>query len=61
MFTNKILTKLFYRGNVATMQQVDRQLEALEKHKKLIREHREKEEKLRERILNYHNDSFLIF
>lgn len=33
------------------MQQVDRQLEALEKHKKLIREHREKEEKLRERIL----------
>lgn len=33
------------------MQQVDRQLEALEKHKKLIREHREKEEKLRERNL----------
>lgn len=31
------------------MQQVDIQLEALEKHKKLIMEHREKEEKLRER------------
>ena len=28
--------------------QVDRQLEALEKHKKLIREHREKDGKLRE-------------
>ena len=30
------------------MEQVDVQLEALEKHKKLIREHREKEAKLRE-------------
>lgn len=33
------------------MQQVEVQLEALEKHKRLIREHREKEEKLRERNL----------
>lgn len=38
------------QGQSTSMQQVDRQLEALEKHKKLIREHREKEEKLRERI-----------
>jgi hypothetical protein len=30
------------------MQQVDVQLESLEKHKKLIREHRDKETKLRE-------------
>lgn len=43
------------------MQQVDRQLEALEKHKKLIREHREKEEKLRERNNNYDHQWFLIF
>lgn len=33
------------------MQQIDNQLDALEKHKKLIREHREKEDKLRERII----------
>ena len=36
------------------MQEVDAQLEALERHKKLIREHREKETKLRERkLINY--------
>lgn len=49
MFTNKTID--YCRGKIVSMQ-VDRQLEALEKHKKLIREHREKEEKLRERNLN---------
>lgn len=34
------------------MQQVDHQFEAIEKHKRLIKEHREKEEKLRERNLS---------
>ena len=37
------------------MQQIDRSLEALDKHKKLIREHREKEEKLRDRIFKINN------
>ena len=42
------------------MQQVDAQLEALEKHKKLIREHREKEAKLRERNLIVKMSNFII-
>lgn len=42
------------------MQQVDRQLEALEKHKMLIKEHREKEEKLRERKILIFNLKFII-
>lgn len=36
------------------MQMVDHQIEALEKHKKLIREHREKETKLRDCNYNYY-------
>ncbi len=42
------------------MQQVDAQLEALEKHKKLIREHREKEAKLRERNSIFWKLNFII-
>lgn len=42
------------QGQCEQMQEVDAQLEALERHKKLIREHREKETKLRERkLINY--------
>lgn len=44
------------------MQQVDAQLEALEKHKKLIREHREKETKLRERkLIIFKSELVIIF
>lgn len=40
--------------------QQDPQFEALEKHKSLIKEHREKEEKLRERNLYTSNYNFVI-
>lgn len=48
------------------MQQVELQLDALEKHKKLIREHREKDEKLRERnistkITHFHYNDYSTF
>jgi 26S proteasome regulatory subunit T4 len=41
--------------------QQDPQFEALEKHKSLIKEHREKEEKLRERNLYASYYNFVIF